>query len=442
MSDTIGFFLIATGTDEAFSDLANRRVRELVSVMKKNPTGNKLLRAPAFARFIHFNFATTNIVVAEHEIAVKGTKPITGSPDWKPYDQLNSPVGTSDYDPVKIVDNGLSLADGVTPSLSITNIYHTVRRAPGQSIICVDIFSHGFIEGPSLGNTSDADPPPAPVDGLPMRTPGDVDGRARCDFASNMGEQPIAGEPDALTQFFNAFAPNGSLRIYGCDFTEPVKAVPPGAPEGTPPARCHLKSTAIEVLRQGYHKQGRKLVPSAVLHMGEEFNNEYHYATTNEHGQRTLDAFKPDALLTLHYGLYPNFFDPDTTTDIVRSDTSILQFAADALQRTYAFAAANAFRGVAQAAAKAQGNSTADDQLKAPAVWTATPGVGALFEPDKKNGLMWVDPDLREYVDFYQKYFKVLSTDDACVVQRRYGKLTPVVVGNVLTALGAQGAAP
>jgi hypothetical protein len=448
VSDAIGFFIIATGIDEKddptkassmFTPLADRRVRELVRVMRGNPTGNALLQAPARARFLHFDFLHGVINVYEHVIQAKGTLRLVKAPAWVAYNALNPTVGTGPQDPANFVDANLTTTTTEGDKLSITNVYHTVRQAPAQSVVCVDIFSHGWVQGPVLVNTYDT--VPAPVNGLPMRTPTDCDGRVRTDFASNMGETPIAGapapgNPDAITQFFNGFSSTGSFRIYGCNVQDIVPNTVP--PSGGSAQNCYLRSTVFEVLREAYLLQGLTLPAKPTLHMGNEFNLENHFATTDPHGD-VLTPFPTNQLLSLHYGLYPGFFKTDTTPDIVRTKNDVIVFAAGALAQGYAFAAAAAFRQVALAA---QGSGTADDKLKAPTVFGPVPSVGALFESKEvTDPLMRIDPGLRPYARFFEQYLSVSSTDSLPVRQRRYSALTPVTVAGLQKAASG-GAGP
>ena len=58
---------------------------------------------------------------------------------------------------------------------------------------------------------------------VPVRAPTDTDGRARTDFTDYMGELPDSSNPPTnLAKFVSSMSPNGSFRVYGCDWTEPV----------------------------------------------------------------------------------------------------------------------------------------------------------------------------------------------------------------------------
>lgn len=173
VSDAIGFFIIATGVDHAdvahqanvgvFSQYANRRVLDLIGKICDDVANNVYLQSPARARFLHFDFsktiinclngATTPVInIYEHPIKATGTVRLSKHPGWVPYNQLQSDIGVGPgdpNDPATFVD--ATLADALTPdgtvtfkSLSITNVYHTVRKAPQNSVICLDIFSHGW----------------------------------------------------------------------------------------------------------------------------------------------------------------------------------------------------------------------------------------------------------------------------------------------------------
>lgn len=112
--------------------------------------------------------------------------------------------------------------------MSITDVYAKVRDIGGSdpgSLVELSIFSHGWMGGPILVNSTDdrqmeiTVPVPGatpitvtvPVTGT-LRDPDDKDGRPRLDF--------IAPTMDAaaLTQFKDAFASDGFAWLWGCAF--------------------------------------------------------------------------------------------------------------------------------------------------------------------------------------------------------------------------------
>jgi len=156
----------------------------------------------ATVRFVHFNFDSGAVLMHDHIFPDKGTKP----PSLKFSDWTPVPSG-GDID-TTLHDNNAN--DHKT--LSITNIYKSVRQSPPDSVLEVSIFSHAFVKGPVLINTSD-DPSNA------NRTDKDMDGRARTDFNPNMGDASVS---NALDQFIKAFDKTGHFRVYGCNVQDVV----------------------------------------------------------------------------------------------------------------------------------------------------------------------------------------------------------------------------
>jgi hypothetical protein len=102
----------------------------------------------------------------------------------------------------------------VHKTLSITNIYNTVRQCPDDSVLEVSIFSHAYVFGPVLINTSDTST-------TTDRDPKDMDGRPK-DFNSDMGDSTT---PNALKEFIKKFDKTGHFRVYGCNAQDVLRAV-------------------------------------------------------------------------------------------------------------------------------------------------------------------------------------------------------------------------
>lgn len=206
------FVLIATGgmlppDTVDFGPMAKARMVSLVNewndlIRKKKPP----FTLPATVRFVRFNFDTSAVSMHDHVFPDKGTN----SPSLKDSDWSAVPSGGI----INITTHDNSNLGSKT--LSITNIYDTVRHCPADSVLEVSIFSHAFIRGPVLINTSDTNGPTG------NRDPKDMDGRPK-DFTSNMGE-PAAGA-NALKDFIKNFDKKGHFRVYGCNVQDVVKDV-------------------------------------------------------------------------------------------------------------------------------------------------------------------------------------------------------------------------
>lgn len=113
---------------------------------------------------------------------------------------------------------------------SIVALYDWVKKQDKESIISLQIFSHGVQQGPIIWNSYEF------ASGKEMiklsdeiRDPHDTDGRMR-DF---MGKNPLAGA--AGKRFAQSFAPDPFIKLWGCTFGEARDVlrnywdVPPGA---------------------------------------------------------------------------------------------------------------------------------------------------------------------------------------------------------------------
>src|SRR6266542_3580863 len=252
MSDPL-FVLVVSGDpeghDDGFARCAWLRFAELVGQFwrdRKKPT--TVVKADTVLRFVHFDCHTSTVGVYEHDFAKD--KGVVSDPaakrvhrNWVTLDatfQTKHPPLDTARDPKTFVEwqaIAATKATGVREALSIVDVYHSVRKAPRGSVLELSIFSHAFVDGPVLFNTS-ATP------GSNRRTPGDTDGRAAVDFQPDMGESGAANTK-ALEEFRGAFAPTGSFRIWGCNIQDIVETVPP---DGGAAQRGLIMSTVREVV--------------------------------------------------------------------------------------------------------------------------------------------------------------------------------------------------
>jgi hypothetical protein len=368
MAPTIKLFFLATADHDSFSDSATARAKELCkSFYRTRLDQNSLLPAPAVLRFIHFNHFANKIRVFDFALT---TNPKPKPPDKIQWHDLNSFVATGDpqFSPATFVD------DGGGGDLTILHIYHSIRGAPAKSVRELRIFSHGWAEGPILRASapSSDDNPPASINNLPIRDSSDTDGRARTDFAENMGEDPNSGAAagvfpriggkDALKEFKAAFDDNASFWICGCNGQDPVR-------DKKNKLLAVLKSTSAQVIRQAY------LLPTAAneagknnqlaqtgaaiakgnlpaeftvtIDMGAELKDERRDIDSGGHYTIFNPADKADDMnqrQAAHYGLDDKFFPTPTSANTVLTPkwTSILGFIARRMQTVYPFKAASA----------------------------------------------------------------------------------------------------
>jgi hypothetical protein len=342
----IKFDFVATGSNDgrANSFTAMATSHAIWMVKRLNALKGKAsspLKPPAIVRFVHFDWENDRILVYEHPFPEKGSK--DPKPVWKELSAFTSTEGTEDFEPKGFITK--------SAEISIVDIYRAVRKAPRGSVLDVSIYSHGFIDGPVLANTGDAQL--TAKTGEPIRTESDRDGRVRSDFTPHMGEQDVKANKNALTEFRGGFASAATLRVYGCHVQDIVDgtAFVPDAP------RALLRSTAFEVIRAAYVVQlakktaaGKELLkkkkPAAVtLDMGYEFDLEDEKNNTSDH----LTNFTKAQLKTLHYGLDPLFF-PDKDTGPLKFEkpfTEVIKFIARQTKLGYVFKAAEALPDVA-----------------------------------------------------------------------------------------------
>lgn len=210
MANPDKFVFLATGgmlppDTVDFSKMAINRMVRLVNawndlVKKKRPP----FSLPATVRFVHFNFDNGVVLMHDHIFPDKGIK----VPSRNPSDWTTVPSGDTIVD-TTLHDNNKNKVK----TLSITNIYKSVRQSPDGSVMEVGIFSHAFVRGPVLINTSDDSTGS-------NRSQTDMDGRAAKDFNPNMGDASAGN--DALDLFIKHFDKAGHFRVYGCNVQDVV----------------------------------------------------------------------------------------------------------------------------------------------------------------------------------------------------------------------------
>jgi hypothetical protein len=337
---------------DRFTPPANNRVVELCTKFHAaRKTAGTDVPAPAVLRFIHFHAHTDTVRFFDYQLSLddKNPPPSSVGKKWKRVTAGNTE---------------LAFVDRVTP-LKITNVYHTVRSAPAQSVMELDIFSHAIGEGPIIrdGDGDDDDLSPTQVN-TPLRKPNDPSGRVRADFAPNMGEDPQTTGKDALKQFKAAFHPNASFIIFGCNARETIR-------KAKNSFDYSLRSTAGHVINQVYTRPvraydyrvknsqdpridlGAKVVTGKVeddfevtINMGEELNDERAEAISTRKG-KIFDKTDRDKDLELrravHYGIDNDpFFAGITALQFKKKWNLVLGLVARRTQKTYAFQAATA----------------------------------------------------------------------------------------------------
>jgi hypothetical protein len=386
MSDPIKLIFSVTahsgeGKSGVFLAAANERTVELCQrFYRQRLNPGAVLPAPAVLRFVHFECERNKINVFEFSLSTtaKPRPPKSQTqPKWTALADFMA-SGDPSFSPISFVDSSVDSFGRFT----ILNIYHSIRGAPPKSVLELSIFGHGWTEGPVIQPDGTDCPLPSPptINGLPIRTTDDTDGRARTDFEDNMGEDPNLGKPpvtspptpgqfprtggkDALKEFKAAFDPQASFIIFGCNGQDPVR---------DPVNNClsaRLRSSAEQVIHQAYvlpiaanearkkndaAKIGKVLATGNVpadlevpIDMGAEFDEERHDIDL---GSRSYEKFHDDraadkaARTQAHYGLDPpptGFFPAATELKFNRKWSRVLGFVARRTQQTYAFKAAS-----------------------------------------------------------------------------------------------------
>jgi hypothetical protein len=354
MADTIRFVFFGTGSRDGrtvlFDHNAGFRMRELVEQWNRTrKTAPELQPLPARVRFVHFDYDSMKIRAYEHLFEEKKTT----APRVKQWDELSafsSTAGAAADDPKTFVDTStVDANNGQKKVLSITNIYHSVRGAPKGSVLEVGVFSHGFVEGPVVINTSDTGA------SATRRASDDCDGRAAKDFLDNMGEDPAvsasgtvkSGGKNALKEFKEKLAPQFSLRVYGCNAQDVV-----------PGTRQLLRAAALSVINESYNAHPSTMRGSKPPADDLEFKLDMWNATLNEgavdksNNWNSINTAARNAigndLLASHRKLDPNFFPvpnsdinkPPAVTKVTVKWADVRRFLANKIKETYIFKAA------------------------------------------------------------------------------------------------------
>jgi hypothetical protein len=337
-------------------------------------------------RFIHFKNNTNEIRCFDFSLSTTAKPKPPGKIPWKSLATFVA-AGDASFAPATFVDTA-------TP-LDILNLYHSIRGAPPGSVLELSIYSHGWTEGPILrahDAHSNDNRPPNDVNGLPMRNLQDRDGRARTDFASNMGEDPNVGAPgvfpqmggkNALAEFKAAFNKNALFLICGCNGQDALR---PKVKTLDTQGRIVndligiLKATATQVIHQAYtlpmqanEKEKKKKVKSAAakfgailargeiptdtieIDMGAEYASELRDIDPAHPSYSTFSSdpqTDKNQRLAFHYEIDTKFFPAVRRTAGVIDDVQVTKFhrlftqvqgvVARRMQEMYAFKAASA----------------------------------------------------------------------------------------------------
>ena len=429
MASDIKLVFIASGTKadfkpptpNDFTERAGNRARAIILRARSKSPGPF---TASTLRFIHFNFGGDKVEVHDFDSTKKSLDWAKKSFPWTDFSSFTA-TGDPSFDPKTFVD-----APTTANTMSITHVYHSIRRAPAASVLELNIFSHAFVEGPVLVNTTDHQPPDWSP-GNPKRDDADRDGRLRTDFFPNMGEDPAGSGKNALTEFTAAFATNGSFRVYGCDVQDVV--VDPDTGD-----RALLVSTVFQVLHQAVAKPigravrkktdaaavfGKKLLKgpkpdgstTITLDMSEEFSNEKD-RTDNEHDHfPTIEKYR-----SLHYSIDTLFFQNESNLVLTRTWSELIQFVARRTMELYVFKAADA-TGVT--------------------CFGAVPGTGGELEAAMANPQMRVcrqpgfgcakDELYSSYLWFFEKLMDVSCTEKDADIQRNYGIFDSATIAKI-----------
>jgi hypothetical protein len=398
----IKFVFIATGENDGtkaiFTVRATSHVKWMVRQLNaKKGKADSQLTVPALVRVVHFDWENNRIRVCEHTFPKKGRGKLE---DWKELSAFAPKEGTAAFDPKSFITK--------STNISIVDVYHAVRKAPRGTVLDVSVYSHGFVEGPVVSNTTD-DQDKAPT-GEPIRTESDRDGRARSDFTPHMGERDVAANKDALKEFREGFGTGATFRIFGCNVQDIVDGT--AFAEGK---RSLLRSTVFEVIHAAYIIQlkkntsagkelrKKKKPTSVTLDMGYEFAIEDEKNDTSTH----LTNFTKDQLKVLHYNIDQSFF-PDKDTGPLKFDkpfTEVTKFIARQTKLGYVFKAAEAMPAVT--------------------CFGAVPGSGGDYE-QSGNRLMLVPKNTWGPILLFFKVFMGIKLDE-----RNYGRFDAAGVATI-----------
>lgn len=431
MTDPLFIILVSgnpEGKDDGFARCAWLRVGELVAQFwrhRNRPTA--VVKADTVLRFIHFDSHAAAVQIYEHDFktqrsVVRDARALHVQRNWTTLDaNFVTKHGTLDtaHDPKSFVEwqpIAAAKAAGSDQAVSIVNVYHSVRKAPRGSVLELSVFSHAFVDGPVLFNTS--------AGAGTRRDPNDTDGRAAIDFQPDMGED---GAPNAaaLEEFKNGFAASGSFRVWGCNIQDIVLTIPPTG--GTVKQRSLIMSTVRQVVEEAFARQLRKGGAIAKLlrdtkkpapgstdipiDMANQISLE-RSLQSDPHAGHGFTPFPPPRLFEIRYDedfpnhAYHSFFRGERDAKgnfsgaITRSLSEIVQFVAKETLPTYFFAAAQA--------------------LKTVTVVGGAPGTSAELD---STGQQLIGPARLYEAKFFSKFFGISINDPDAAVQRHYAFL-------------------
>jgi hypothetical protein len=257
MSDPVKYVFLVAGNEYhyhlGFLQCCTGRVYQLIrqidDTKEANPYG---LTFPTKVVFLRFDVGTGKVSTFEKTITDHRTRPFSVA--WtllSRHDTARNRYTTSfkellgvdvslgpfrklvlkdDYEPNPNSDSSnLKLStpdDSIKEIMSASSIYTAVRSAPAGSVLELSIFSHSLADGPILVNTFNVRTPGLAPN---VRSPRDVDCRARYDFNRSMGEDTTE---DRLTPFIKAFQTGtdpggktrivGEIHIWGCMQSSPI----------------------------------------------------------------------------------------------------------------------------------------------------------------------------------------------------------------------------
>jgi hypothetical protein len=237
VADTKFFFLVAGYDYErggsrnglAFGEMCTGRVAELVdSIDKNHGKADALVTADATLRFLRFSVEFGKIEVIDRAFSVaNGIKNTTIlETTWQTLTTINAgdrndPNTFVSKGPFRAINQATDYAgqvfqQGAATSnvMSIVDVYRSVRGAPDGSVLELSFFSHAWVQGPIMVNSSDTTHDPN------LRDPGDKDGRSALDFNISMGEA-VDSTVTSISKMFlfgSRFDPKGIMRVWGCDF--------------------------------------------------------------------------------------------------------------------------------------------------------------------------------------------------------------------------------
>jgi len=428
------------GTDDIFARCAWFRVAELVQTLYKNRKKPGAVVGPSTVlRFIHFACHNSTVGIYEHDFATmadrvrdSGAKAVQNN--WRALDsgfqtafgslsQAENPKNFVEWKEISDTKTSHPQTwgkhDAPAANVSIVNVYHSVRKAPAGSVLELSIFSHAFVDGPVLNNTSARH-----VDQtLGNRTPGDTDGRAAIDFLPNMGE-PGPTNANALDEFRTAFASTGGFRTWGCNIQDIVETIPPPPESQTNKRRCLIMSTVRQVVEEAYVRPKKRIGPLAKLlrdkplpsgntmiplDMGFQIKYEVDLQSDPNAG-RGYTKFSRDRLFQIRYDesfplnhAYHAFFrgerdaNGNFATTITRSLSDIVKFVAAETIPSYVFAAAEA--------------------LKTVTVIGGAPGTSADVDD---NTQQHIAPAQLDEAEFFSKFLGVSIREEGATKQRSY----------------------